>query len=448
MSTKMATVTESRKFSLFNVDGRNNKFWNITLYDDGTVEVHFGPQGGSGIKKTFSGGRAYFDRKIREKTSPKHAGGAYVENKVLDAVVATSSGKSLQKHALAQRAVKDIGAGQPELKALITYLADVNAHNIYEASGGKITYDVDSGMFSTTQGVISLDQIQEARSLLLTIAGFTKKKDFASTDFKKALNPYLSLIPQKGLVRQLDFATMFDASGIQKQNDILDGLESSYATVIADAQKGNGQTVEEEVALFNVRMAVTDDKTFQAVKRYYNKTKGSHRDVANFDVKSVWDLSIEHMSLAFERRIAAMAKIDPKTNIMRLWHGTKCSNILSILKAGMIIPPASSSYVCGRAYGNGIYFSDQSTKSIRYATGAWGGGGRTDRKFMFLVDVAMGRMHVPATGGYNSSYKPPLGYDSCFAKAGISGVINNEMIVYHVDQVKPMHLIELSAFGK
>jgi poly [ADP-ribose] polymerase len=133
---------------------------------------------------------------------------------------------------------------------------------------------------------------------------------------------------------------------------------------------------------------------------------------------------------------------------MRLWHGTKSSNCLSILKAGMMIPPASSSHVCGRAYGNGLYFSDQSTKSIRYATGAWTGGGRTDRKFMFLVDVAMGKMHTPTSVAPGSSYKPPQGHDSCFARAGVSGVQNNEMIVFSLTQANPVFLCEFTPYGK
>ena len=451
----MATIVEARKFSLFNVDGRNNKFWNITLYDNDDVEVHYGPQGMPGQRKTHSGvGRSFFDKKIKEKTKASHEGGAYTENKVLESVVAegTSSPQSISKHALAQKAVKDIGASQPELQKLIHYFAEVNAHNLYEASGGKITYDTSSGQFKTTQGVVTLDQIQEARRLLDLIDAFATKNDFDSDKFKAVLNPYLSLIPQKGLVRQMHFQTMFSTTkGLSEQNDILDGLESSYATVIAAAQKSDGKPIkkESEERMFRVRLEVGTKQDFDDIKRMYNETKGSHHDVQSYDVKTVWRLTIEHMTDAFQKRAAEMEKRKPiGANIRRLWHGTKSSNCLSILKAGMIIPPASSTHVCGRAYGNGLYFSDQSTKSIRYATGAWSGGGRIDRKFMFSVNVAMGRMHTPTSGGYSSSYKPPVDYDSCFAKAGVSGVMNNEMIIYRLNQANPVFLCEFTPYGK
>lgn len=55
---------------------------------------------------------------------------------------------------------------------------------------------------------------------------------------------------------------------------------------------------------------------------------------------------------------------------------------------------------------------------------------------MFLCDVAMGKVYEPTRGGNG---KRP-GYDSCFAKPGTlmgSGkLLNNEMIVYSVDQAK------------
>lgn len=449
----MAVVVESKKFSLFNADGRNNKFWNITLYDNGDVEVHYGPQGGTGQRKTHAGvGRSYFEKKIREKTKASHEGGAYTENKVLESVVSTSSPQNVSKHTLAQKAVNDIGAAQPELRKLVEYFADVNAHNIYEASGGKITYDTSTGQFKTTQGVVSLDQIQEARRLLDSIEKFASISDFNSSAFKAVLNPYLSLIPQKGLVRQMHFPAMFsvgDSEGLQRQNDILDGLESSYATVLANAQKSDGKPVKQvaEEALFKVTLQQSDKKTFDAVRKYYNETKGSHYDVQSYDVARVFDLDIQHMSAGFVKKVAEMAKNKPHgANIMRLFHGTKACNMLSILKAGFVMPRQGTSiHITAWMFGPGVYFSDQSTKSIRYATGAWGGSGARDRKFMFLVDVAMGNMYTPRS---SFSSKPPAGYDSTFAKAGHSGVQNNEMIVYHLGQIKPVIIMECTPHGR
>ena len=53
-------------------------------------------------------------------------------------------------------------------------------------------------------------------------------------------------------------------------------------------------------------------------------------------------------------------------NVQELWHGTRAGNLLSILRAGFTIPPANAPHVTGRMFGNGVYFSDQSTKSLNY----------------------------------------------------------------------------------
>jgi poly [ADP-ribose] polymerase len=442
----MATIIEERKFSLFSIDGKNNKFWNIYLYDNDDVEVHFGPQGLAGQRKLHHGvGRSFMEKKIREKTSSKHANGAYTENKVLGAVESTNhSPKLIGKTELHQKAIADIGAHQsPELKKLITYFADVNAHNILEASGGKIQYDASAGTFKTTQGIVTLDQIQQARDLLDKITACAEKNDFASTAFKTALNPYLSLIPQKGLVRQLHFPSMFAINGehgIKRQMDMLDGLESSYAACLV-APKTDKPEKKEEKAVFKVTMNFVDGgKEVDAIRKYYKATKGNHYDVQDYDVKLVYTLCIEDMHTAFEAKGRTIG------NIMRLWHGTKASNMLSILKGGMIVPRSGGSIsVTGRMFGDGLYFSDQSTKSIRYATGAWGGGGGHDRKFMFLVDVAMGKPYIPRSS-FSGGCK--AGYDSTFAKGGESSVANNEMIVYNVFQTDPVYIIEFTPFGR
>ena len=127
---------------------------------------------------------------------------------------------------------------------------------------------------------------------------------------------------------------------------------------------------------------------------------------------------------------------------MELWHGTRASNLLSILKGGLVIPSSSSSHVTGRMFGDGLYFSDQSSKSLNYSYGYWGGGSRDNNCFMFMCKVKMGKYYVPR-GSYDGPF-PRKGHDSVYAKASRSGVRNNEMIVYSTDQANLVYLIEFS----
>ena len=443
---------EERRFSKFDTDSRNNKFWNIYLLANDTVVVHFGPQGLPGQTKVFApphakSGRKGLEKYIREKTGPKKG---YLENEVVGSVQPTiTSGRTIAKSELAAKAVAEIAKTQnPELTNLIKYFADVNAHNLDVASGGQIKYDASAGTFSTTQGVVTLSQIQKARTLLDAISECAAKVDFSSTTFKSLVNPYLSLIPQKGLVRQLHFPSLFSLhDGLLKQGDMLDALESSYASVLAASKTDDGKPVESIAtpAMFRVDLEPIDaGKEFERIRNFYEDGKGKHSDVKNFAVKRCFKLRINCMTDAFLAQPWGKKEVYQQYNVWELWHGTKASNMLSILKAGFMIPPASAPHVCGRMYGDGCYASSDSTKALRYATGAWGGGGNVERKFMFLVKFAMGNYHIPT----NSFRKLPAGFDSCWAKAGQSGVQNHEMIVYALNRIEPIRLVEFTPYGK
>jgi poly [ADP-ribose] polymerase len=58
---------------------------------------------------------------------------------------------------------------------------------------------------------------------------------------------------------------------------------------------------------------------------------------------------------------------------------------------------------------------------------------------MFIADVAMGNMFRP--NGPRSDL-PLKGYDSTFAEAGKSGVQNNEMVIYKLEQCNLKYLCE------
>lgn len=156
------------------------------------------------------------------------------------------------------------------------------------------------------------------------------------------------------------------------------------------------------------------------------------------DVKLVYEVEIKVMKEAFESYGKKVG------NVMQLWHGTRVSNLLSILKSGFVIPPSNAPHCTGRMFGNGVYFSDQSTKSLNYSFGYWGGA-QDQNCFMLLNDVAMGRCFVPKIWSHNY---PKKRYDSTFAKARWSGVINNEMIVYDTRQINPKYLVEFSPNGR
>jgi len=118
-----------------------------------------------------------------------------------------------------------------------------------------------------------------------------------------------------------------------------------------------------------------------------------------------------------------------KANTWLCWHGTRSANVVGITKRGLLVRPAGAVHT-GSMFGDGKYFAWQSTKSLNYTDGGYWTGGRSknNSRFMFLLDVSFGNMHVAP---YSKFYRgAPKGYHSVYGKANKSGVYNDEMITY------------------
>lgn len=430
----MANVVEHNKFVFVNAGINSNKCWEVLLFDNDDVEVRYGRIGKGLQSKTHAGaGRKKMNSLIKSKTKPSshYNGGCYRKIEVLDVGSAgiVSSSSAARKAELKTIAKKEIGTCSITQK-LIGFFTDVNAHNIYQATGGRITYDTSAGTFRTPVGIVTKDSIDEARTLLDRMTKFIEASSFGKR-FVATLEDFLMLIPQD-VGRKFDPKSFCGTMGsIQKQSDILDGLDASVEAVLATPKTKAAKKVAQ---LFKVKLAVADDaKTISAVERFFRKGIKSMHSSSRFRIKKIYTVDMPIMQSAWDKDGATMP------NIMQLWHGTKASNCLSILKNGYVVPPASASHVAGRAFGNGVYFSDSSTKSLNYATNSWGGADER-RYFMFLNQVAMGKMYRPTSTFSGGCRK---GFDSTYEKGG--GVfINSEMIVYRVSQILPTHLCEFA----
>lgn len=423
-STATGVVKEAR-YVLTNIASNNNKFWNIRLFGDGACETHWGRVGEDGQRKMATGWSEYhFDAKCREKASK-----GYKPQKTLG----NTGGASLGSEKLAEVATTQIETNSPETMALVTYLARINVHRILQTT--TMQFDETQGTFSTPLGIVTADAIAEARSLLTEIGAFVQGQDYANNAFIGTLNDYLMLVPQNiGRTRPDPKALFPDLEAVQKQNNILDSLEASLQMVLSSSQD---KTKEEAPApkLFEARLhRVEDEAEIARIRKKYQATQQAMHACHHLDVKRVFRVEIGSMRRAFEERGRQVG------NIQELWHGTRASNLLSILKSGFVIPPGNAAHCTGRMFGNGCYFSDQSTKSLNYAYGYWSGT-REETCYMFLANVAMGKSYTPKS---YSERLPLAGYDSTFARAGKSGVANNEMIVYDTCQIVPTFLVEFA----
>lgn len=422
----------AKKLVLANVDGNNNKFYDISCDENFNVHVVNGRVGYDGqtqpVKAHSSESAAinFLEKKVREKVAKGY-------KEFSDVGGGTTPKGGMSRLALEVAASNQIRTkNRDQIKDLIQHLVSANVHSILSST--TLKYDDDTGLFRTPLGIVTQESIDQARSLLNEIAASVIASDFTSDKVKRLLSDYLMLIPQKVGRKLLVEDVIPDNEAVQRQNGLLDDLEASIAQVAQlKAKKADTPEAQEIEKIFNCEINLVEDTNVidEITQFYEQKRKSMHRSYG-FKVKRVFEVKIDKMDEGFEARGKAVG------NIKRLWHGTRAGNVLSILKSGLMIPPASAPHVCGRMFGNGVYFSDESTKSLNYACGYWNGK-HEKNCFMFLADVAMGREHIPK---HATSNLPAPNTDSTYAIGGKSGVSNNEMIVYSIDQAKVSYLVE------
>jgi poly [ADP-ribose] polymerase 2/3/4 len=441
----LPTIIESKMYIAVDPLGNNNKFWKYERYsasitergETGDLKITWGRVGAENPEcqvRTYD--EKWLASKVRSKLRGHKDGPAYTECQIIDTGTPATSPKSLAKAQVAKLAVEEIAHGCQITAALVKQLAEANRHELLAASGGQMDIDLETGMVRTALGVVTLDAVKSARILLDEMAPFVRKSNTENSRYIELIGKYLRLVPQKVGARR---GWYNDFINLTTQSQLLDQLETSVELAeqrMKDAVANSSKTPEKVAQVFNVRMAICiDDIMTEKVKRMYSTGGSSRHESARLKPTRVYEVEIPHMALAFK---ADGTKVG---NVKLLWHGTRMFNVLSILKRGFVLPSQLSTVQAnGAMYGPGLYFSANSTKSLNYSYGYWDGGRRDSNCYMFLVDVAMGREYIPSYSGNGRK----SGYDSCWAKPGQSGVINDEQIVYRTSQANIRYLVEFN----
>lgn len=441
----MATIVREEKYIKSDVNNNNNKWWTIQLFDNGDVKTLWGRVGDTGQSKMFPGvGVGFLEKKCREKESARNDEIPYRKlNVISGSSMVTMTTKTVTDAAIKEIAKKQIKTNNPIVSKLIERLAKVNAYQITQATQGKISYNDTTGLFSTPLGIVTQSNIDEANDILVEIGDFVSRNQY-NDKMGDLTNSYCMLVPQNIGHKRLDVREFWaDLSKVQYQKQILDNLQASLVTATTTSSGNKTVDVPEEKVFDCQLNLIEDGKEIDRIRGLYRKTRQTIHSCHHLDVKTVYSVDINTVKDVFQKDGEKMS------NIWELWHGTKSSGVLSILKAGLKLPSSSSSNVTGRMFSGrpgkeGLYFSDQSTKSLGYSYGYWSGT-RDENCFMFLANVAMGKYFIPSSARNDL---PRPGYDSTFAKAHQSGVHNNECIVYRESQCNLTRLIEFSPNGR
>jgi len=417
--------------------GNNNKFYYIELKESGDVYFRYGRVGTSGSDGTKQGvGLAGFHKLMKSKTSK-----GYVEVPLdLDADVSSidtnTSGSDIMMIALSQIKSDD------DSKALIKKLVARNIHNI--TSNTKITFNASTGLFKTPLGVVTKEGIDKAESILDELSKILARPTLDSSyityevDIRNYSEQYYCIIPTTVDNLRSIYSHIYNKDALSKQYDICSALRQSIDILDKDKLKAiqAAQADTSIPVLFNTSLVkLTDSKEFDRIERYFEKSKNSQhgRTTSKAKIKNIYCINIKSDDDAYRHDL---------TNQMELWHGTKVVNILSILKSGLLMPKYSPGSVTGYMFGQGLYFSNQSSKSLNYCDGMyWNNSNRSDNFiYMFVANIAMGNYQVPKG---STSKLPDNGYDSYWAQPGKSGIMNDEMIVFKNEQIQLKYLLEI-----
>ena len=419
----VSSVIDSCTLIYVEVDENSNKVWKGTVFNDGLFIAEWGRVGSKLQSKAHQFSSVSLAQNKFERTKRQKLRKGYTEAAIITTNTPTSL--TVKPEDLDVIAAKQIEHGKdPRAKQLIRYLVEVNIHDI--TSQTDIVYNSKTGNFSTPLGLVTPQAIADARNYLLQIAKSAKQNNQPP---RNLINKYLRLIPQK-LSSKIDYKVFYSQAEIQRQHEILNALSAAIEMNAADTTQNIFECSIKRVP----GSTVQGRKIFRKIRKIYESTINKNHVSAKYKLTRLYEVNIPSMIKAFEAKAAEIG------NIKLHWHGTRASNLLSILKQGLIIPPANAFQCTGRMFGNGIYGSEQSTKALNYATNYWNNSGdNNQRVFMLLCDFAMGKEYHPKnySGGF-----PMKGYDSTYIKPGTMNVINQESIVYSTEQVNIKYLCE------
>ncbi|KAG5357974.1 Poly [ADP-ribose] polymerase [Yarrowia sp. B02] len=258
---------------------------------------------------------------------------------------------------------------------------------------------------------------------------------------------YFVIIPNKVKNAREMQHLLFNQTAIDEQKATCDALLETLKLIedlknkaAEEADKKPSKKKTDAEKTFDVEVKhITDKRSFNRISNMFENSKNEIHGYAsrNSKVKNIYKIKLGSQQAPFA---ATSKKIKC---VQELWHGTRLQNILSILGKGLLLPKLSPGQKVGAMFGDGLYFANQSSKSLNYCDGMlWTSDGysRPETIYMFLASVALGKYFTPEGP---VSTNPPEGYDSYWAKAGESGVMNDEIIVFDASQIRLDYLLEI-----
>ena len=368
---------------------QSNKFYDMFEQADGTYNVVYGRVGAAHPTKLYGIPMSKWHSTIKSKTKE-------TKNK---------KGYEDVTHLLTETVVTQDQSGNAAFDAFYDHFSNFCRNAV------KNTY------ISSTA---TKKQIDEAQDIVNQIS--SAKTEDAVNELLKRL---YRVIPRvMGDIRDYLIKNISEKNTyIQKEQDALDSMDSSNIIHTTNVLSTLGVTFR--------------DVTTEEMKEIKDCIEGSN--TSSYRIHKAYRVENPTTQALFDSWVA---KQKDKTCKL-LIHGTRNPNIFSIMKQGLLIRPSNAATISGAAYGEGVYHSAHTDKSLGYT-------GREKDAIFFLQNVHMGREYT-----YSGWYRDGKGLDrndmtykglqkrdcdSLYVKAG-DGLLNSEYIVFNSPQTTIKYIV-------
>jgi hypothetical protein len=468
--------------------GTSNKFYHAELQvaksgDHAQIYTMYGPTGhvqkrewrwcyNDGTLLTRAEAEKEFASIIKKKTRPK-ASGQYVEVKVAQRALGSDDAKKITAPVKLNNAdhlkKQDKSSNLTEAQRTIVQKF-FGASNQFVAQ----TLKCPLGQLTNEQIDNGRECLDEAKKVVNISAAAHKVTKKDEEKLLELTNQFYALIPHNfgaGARGQMTELLLNDLNKIMGKEDDLDTLLDAK-TVNAVLKADSGEEDKYKSLNCDFEEVPSGSDLFKFVVGYYDKTKvRQHRVAHGTKVVRVYKMRRKDAKeAAFLKNAEKIAKkcgdytfaretnklsggnsklwvpdkrpdldkdqikLYTASNVWLCWHGTRSANLLGITRRGLLIRPSGAVHT-GSMYGDGKYFAWQSSKSLNYCDGgSWTGNTSHGTKYMFLLDVIMGKQHKVTRSQFFRS--APRGTHSVYAEAsggGYGGLYNDEMVTYDAD---------------
>lgn len=407
----------------------SNKFWNAYPQNNGTFIVRYGRVGGSEQSHIYN--MSQWDKKIKEKLRKGYVDVSGNYQEVIEESKEDTEDDAEDEFTLIKNnSVREI------IRRLYEY-----ANNVIQSS------------YKVQADVVTQKMVDDAQKILDDLN--INYKNMSVEDFNEKLIKLFVTIPRK----------------MKRVADHLVGDKNEFATVLEEEQSildtMAGQVYQPKEKQIHINLDGSEYKESMLEKMGITMEDATDEDVeiikkamgdsAHRFVKA-WRVSNYETEKRYKKYVAE----NNIGNIRLLCHGSRNQNWFNILKTGMLIRP-SCAIATGNLFGLGLYWSNPDkynggvAKSIGYTSvrsAYWTGGG-SDTGFIAFFDVAIGDSYdVYSFGSQYYDFnleklqKTKPGAWSLWAhgqgsRNGGSTLINDEIIVYNVNQATVRYLVEI-----